>query len=183
MDVLAWRALPERPGILKGLEVSYTKDTEPRIRALLENLKPRWVIGAVHVVEGQKIEDWVKNATSIVPCLKENLNLAKSGLFNSLGHLTYFNKLTDRFRRAWLKERALLEDIAHALVETGTLLEVNTATWPPMPPEEFWGIYAEAGGELVALGSDAHRAHEVGRGFEEIVPRLAQLGLKPLVKI
>ena len=58
-------------------------------------------------------------------------------------------------------------------------MELNTyngrtvADWLPV-----LNIYKEVGGELITVGSDAHRTENVGRGVPEAYALLAQAGFR-----
>jgi len=49
-----------------------------------------------------------------------------------------------------------------------------------MPYGEILARYRSLGGALVTLGSDAHRADAVGKGFAEAVALLESLGFSEL---
>lgn len=75
----------------------------------------------------------------------------------------------------------LLDEILKALVERGRGLEVNTSTvaslGAPLPNASILRRYAELGGDIVTVGSDAHRPEALGRGFKDAQDLLSACGL------
>ena len=74
--------------------------------------------------------------------------------------------------------------ILEALIETGTALEVNTGGLWNGPGETYPGLevvarYRELGGERLSVGSDAHRAADVGQGMAETVAALGGVIPRP----
>ena len=75
----------------------------------------------------------------------------------------------------------LIEEILRTLIATGKALEVNTSGFRYGLPEwipgiEIWRRYRAMGGELVTIGSDAHRPEDIGAGHKEAQQMLRELG-------
>lgn len=74
-----------------------------------------------------------------------------------------------------------LDEILKILIHRGKSLECNTGglrkgTGQLNPGLEILKRYRELGGELLTLGSDAHRSGELGYGFDQTGALLKQLG-------
>ena len=102
---------------------------------------------------------------------------ARSGLFDTIGHLDFVKRyLASHVEPAAFAERLeLYEPILRALVETGTALEVNTSGLRQAPRETYPGPavvarFRELGGERVTIGSDAHRADWFAHGLDGWLP-------------
>ncbi len=90
---------------------------------------------------------------------------ARSGLFDTLGHIDFVKRfLAPHVTAADLAAAPeLLDPILRALVDSGTALEINTSGLRQAPGETYpspatVARFRELGGERVTIGSDAHRA-------------------------
>ena len=93
------------------------------------------------------------------------------GRFTVLGHLT----LPERY--AWERHRVALSfdryeerlrSILKAAVDRGLGIELNSNRGnAPLPGEKWLKIYRELGGEIITLGSDAHRPQHIACAMEE----------------
>ncbi len=96
------------------------------------------------------------------------------GRFDTLAHLTYPLRYIVGDRGIPVDLRRFddhCDAIFRALIEKGIALELNTSGWfqrygRSLPDERLLRRYRELGGELLTIGSDAHRAGDVGRGIE-----------------
>jgi len=165
-----------------GLEITYCSESANEVKKSIADLSPGFRIGAVHYIGNDLIDEWFKTADSLEPYFAEVLSCASSGLFHCLAHLDYFNKITDRFRDYSAGYRPFLDEIIEALLDTGTLPEVNTSSLRrglrvTMPGPDFLELFRDSGGRKVYLGSDAHRPGEVGYGLETGLEMIRDLGL------
>ncbi len=93
--------------------------------------------------------------------------------FDSLAHLTYpFRYLPASWRNGdyspWMP---LIDEIFDILIKNGKSLEINTSgvrkgQGMTSPDEPLVRRYFERGGRRITIGSDAHRAHEVGADLD-----------------
>jgi histidinol-phosphatase (PHP family) len=117
----------------------------------------------------------------------EVLGAARSGLFDTVGHLDVVKKYLSRnlpaARLAVAPE--LYAEVLRALVESGTALEVNTSGLRQAPGETYptaaiVALFRELGGTAVTAGSDAHRSETVAFGLEQGYRLLAEAGFEEL---
>lgn len=165
-----------------GLEITYCSESADDVKRAIAELSPGFRIGGVHYMGTELVDEWFKTADDLEPYFSEVLKCVSSGLFHCLAHLDYFNKITDRFRNYMTRYRPWIDETIRALLDTGTLPEVNTSSMrrglaQPMPGPEFLELYRKAGGERVYLGSDAHRPGEVSYGFETALEMIRTAGL------
>lgn len=114
--------------------------------------------------------------------LAQQLRHIAWGKFSVLGHLTLpLRYANERFHMGVTFEKHMdgVTAVLRALVEKGIGLECNTNRGhSPLPGAEILGLYREMGGEIVTLGSDAHRPESVGLGIREGQALLRQCGFR-----
>ncbi len=191
----AERWAPHGVAIRYGLEVSYESRREAEIREHLASHRYDFVIGSVHVgsespYHESRVAGWVAGrplGAVLEPYFGEVAAAARSGLFDTLGHLDFVKRyLWPHVLPDELAARLDLYDpILRALVESGTGLEVNTSglrqvTRETYPSGAVVGRFRELGGERVTAGSDAHRADWFAHGLEEGYRLVAGAGFSTL---
>lgn len=110
---------------------------------------------------------------------REVLKLVETGGFDVLAHLD----LPKRYLGKPEGQSPLLDRILSLLVEKGIALEVNTSPLRKglkecAPDYEILSRYRSLGGQLVTVGSDAHRISDVGSGFSYAASLLLKAGFK-----
>jgi len=179
-----------------GVELTYNRSWEDEIRDHVARHTYDFTIGSVHDWPGSPYRDrqgiaaWVSgrsDAEVVEPYVAEILGAARSGLFDSLGHLDVVKKYLGGHvpvgRLAGAPE--LYEEVLRALVESGTALEVNTSGLRQAPRETYptaaiVAMFRELGGTAVTAGSDAHRAETFAFGLEDGYRLLAEAGFEEL---
>ena len=173
-----------RMGIEAGLEMG-TMDQMP---ALLSGLD--YVVGSQHVVYGQdpyyqKVWEGHSQRAIYEEYLAESLRCAQAcDFYDVLGHLGYIAKFCpyeDKLMRYGDFPDAV-DAVLKTLVEKGKGLEVNTnglyMTPDTMPEMPVVRRYRELGGEIIAVGSDAHYEPVVGHAVSETLNMLKSIGFK-----
>jgi histidinol-phosphatase (PHP family) len=178
-----------------GVEVTYERAFEPEIRAHLTRHRYDFVIGSVHVgpdspYVAERVAAWVAGRRLdevVAPYFDEVLAAARSGLFDTLGHIDFVKRyLHPHVAPAALAAAPeLYEPILEALVRSGTALEVNTSglrqsPGETYPPEPVVARYRVLGGNAVTAGSDAHRANDFAFGLADGYRVVARAGFDQL---
>ncbi len=191
----AERWAPLGVAIRFGLEVSWESDREDEIRAYLAGHPYDFVIGSVHITPDSpyhvsRVERWVAGRSIdeiVAPYFAEVEAAARSGLFDTLGHLDFVKRyVASHLEPAAFAERLDLYDpILRALVESGTGLEVNTSGLRQAPRDTYPGPavvarFRELGGERLSAGSDAHRLDWFAHGLEDGYRIAAEAGFDAL---
>jgi histidinol-phosphatase (PHP family) len=170
----------DRVAIRFGVEISYESAREEEIRDHLGRHAYDYTIGSVHVMSyspytPSRVATFVSGKPLdqvVAPYFAEVVAAARSGLFDTIGHLDYVKKYLARHvspaRLAAAPE--LLDPVLVALVEAGVALEVNTSGLRQAPRETYptaaaVARYRELGGRRVTVGSDSHRATSFGSGL------------------
>ena len=104
------------------------------------------------------------------------------GHFSVLGHLTlplrYLNELRG-FQLTFDDFGAEIGEILRIVVQSGRGIELNTNHGHQFLPDGKWlRLYRSLGGEIITLGSDAHRPCDVGRSIREGQELLRQCGFR-----
>jgi len=122
-----------------------------------------------------------------LPYFEDLLRAAQSGLGDVLGHLDlvkrYGTRHYGRFEPTAFEEE--IRAVLRAAIETGTGLELNTSGLRQSPGEPYPSLtvlewYRALGGELLTIGSDAHRAEDLGAGLDEALALARQAGFRAL---
>ena len=173
-----------------GIELGQPHRDPVLAQQILSEFEFDLVLGSVHRVPdfGEIFNLLQEDDSNIVrQVLKqyfdELLELISWNKFDVLAHLWYpvryinseelFDEFTDE-----------ISEVLKLLAENGKALELNTSTKGKDLSRlilDCLHVYAKHGGKLVTLGSDAHRAEVVGRGFEQARELLISCGFNSYV--
>lgn len=181
-----------------GLEVDFMADGSGGGAAWLDELATAadwdYLIGSVHYLPGgwdvdnpkwlgsgrweeQPVEDvWTAYFAAYEACLR-------SRCFDFYGH----PDLVKKFRHVPAGDlRRFYEPIVQAVVDTGAILEINTAGWrntagEQYPSRLFLELLASTGSPVV-ISSDAHRPEDVGRDFDRALALAWECGFRHTVR-
>lgn len=105
--------------------------------------------------------------------------------FDVLGHLDLVKRYTRRFFDTYDVSPCadLIDDILRACLDADLTPEINTSSLrqglnETMPGPSTVRRYAELGGTSMSLGSDSHRAEDIGAGFDVAVAMLRAAGIQ-----
>ncbi|NLK40085.1 MAG: histidinol-phosphatase HisJ family protein [Clostridiales bacterium] len=176
-----------------GIELSDAAYVPKLARAIIDQYPFDFVLGALHNLNNtpdfyyfnyEKMGD-IQIEHLFAHSLREISEMLNFEGICSLAHLTYMhryvmaagrnldiNKFTDQIVLIYEK-----------MIHKGIALELNTSPlrsgYPhTMPPLELIKLYRSCGGELVTVGSDAHRADHVGAGIKEGYEMLRAVGFR-----
>jgi len=178
-----------------GVEVTYERAYEEDIRGWLRRHPHDYVIGSVHISEdspykASSVAGFVAGRPLpeiVAPYFDEVIGAARSGLFDTIGHLDFVKRyLVPHVLPAQLGAAPeLYEPVLAALLETGTALEVNASGLRQLPRETYPSAavvarYRELGGRHVTVGSDAHRTDWFAYGLRAAYRQAADAGFEAL---
>lgn len=176
--------------IRAGVEIDYQNWFENEIADYLESHEFDFVIGSVHYVDRQMVMTPEYNLSrtrhqAYTDYFRAISDSVKTGLFDILGHLEYANR---RGVTAWGPYRTEdyedeIQEICAALLKYNTALEINTAglhqniglTYPTL---ETASIYAQMGGKLLSIGSDAHHPDQLAYSYSTPARDAISIGLE-----
>ena len=183
----------------KGIEVCYQPDKMAFILDFLDShrfdlviLSVHWAFGrAVHVREHfaeMDADAFVRHHLNAVRAATEDVaRLAKSGRqpFNVLGHLDFARRYSRSFYGSEheVTDGPVIDAILTNCLTAGLIPEINTSTLrnnmrSPMPGPAIIKRYAELGGQMMSLGSDAHKAECIGSHFADALVLMRDAGLQ-----
>ena len=123
----------------------------------------------------------------VAPYYAEIVAAARSGLFDTIGHLDVVKRyLHPHITAADLGLRPDLQEPAlRAIIESGTALEINSSglRYPgaeTYPSAAVVARYRELGGERVVVGSDAHSRGSFAARLDTSYEHLAAAGFEAL---
>ena len=148
-----------------------------------------FVIGSAHMLSekfgsvdmiGFFPESETEARAAVLDSLEQNLKLARWGQFSVLGHLT----LPLRYLREEHQIPATFDgfekeigEIFEILIANGCGIELNTNRGHlPLPDAKWLKMYRELGGEIITLGTDAHRPIDLGCAIRERQNLLKECG-------
>lgn len=167
------------------LRIGIEMGLQPHLKGFCENIahsKPfDFIIGSTHVANGKDpyFKEFYEGRTDkeayrevLLDTLK-NIQMHES--FDSLGHLDYMvrygkNREKEYSYRTFADE---IDEILKCLIQHGKGLEVNAGGLKyglpfAHPHPDVLKRYKELGGEIITIGSDAHRPEHVGYDFQKV---------------
>ncbi len=140
-----------------------------------------FVLGSLHMIPGYG-DLYFQHYTSQAQCdrlfdlyLDELQQIAELDFYDVLAHLGYGRRYMcrDGMDAAMTLERfgEKIERLLRTVVDNGRGLEINCSGirdgCGPFPSEEILRLYRSLGGELITVGSDAHRPEDAAKGIRE----------------
>ena len=172
----------EVPGLIihRGMEFGMTVDNREQFKKDLQRRPFDFVLGSVHFVDDLDVyfeEFW--EGKSIFQAERRYLEATLDCVrlhddFDVLAHLTYIAKTHCHPAPrpvAFAEHRELIDEILKVVAQKGKGLEMNTSGMDRcgafLPAREYFLRFKELGGEIVTVGSDAHRTNRVGQYSRE----------------
>lgn len=180
----------EVPGltIRRGVEYGLYEDNQERMRRELKERSYDFVLGSIHFVDDIDVyfqEYWQGKTVSqaqrryfetMLQCVRVHED------YDVLAHMTYLHKGAGSPVKTPMPlndHRELIDEILKTLVSKGKGLELNTSGMDKcggfLPTEDYFRRFRELGGEIVTIGSDAHRANRVGQYSREACDVLKEI--------
>ena len=144
------------------------------VSRVLEN-EYDYVIGSMHNIKGDidlaMTEYTPQNSSAFFEeYFQLLLGSAKQGLYDCLGHIDYPKRYAALYRIKFNYRLYMtyIDDILRAEIQNGKGIEINCSgkrqlindTLPSFPIVKR---YKELGGEIITVGSDAHKLNDVGK--------------------
>ena len=168
----------EIPGlkICRGMEFGMTHDNVAQFQEDLKRRHFDFVLGSIHFVDGLDVyfEPWWRGKTVFQAerrYMEATLDCVQlHDRFDVLAHLTYIAKTHCHPAPRpvpYGEHREIIDEILRILAAKGKGLEINTSGIDRcggfLPTADVFRRFKELGGEIVTIGSDAHRTDRVGQ--------------------
>ncbi|MCL1982833.1 MAG: histidinol-phosphatase HisJ family protein [Clostridiales bacterium] len=175
--------------VVKGIEIGIQSGgTLAKCESAANGYPYDFVLGSFHAALDQALDtQYFKNRdaaeglydfyTYMASCLAEYSNYDVVGHFNVVDR--YVDPVPD-----YSPYMEVIESILKSLVEDGKGLEFNTSSRSygmgarTMPSSDILKLYKSLGGEIITIGSDAHKAADVGRDYHQAVETLKSSGFR-----
>ena len=168
----------EVPGLVirRGMEFGMTPDNTAQFKKDLLRRPFDFVLGSIHFVDDLDVyfEEWW-SGKSVFQAERRYLDTTLECVrvhddFDVLAHLTYIAKTHPHPAPRpvpYAEHREVIDEILRTLASKGKGLEMNSSGVDRcggfLPTAEYFRRFKELGGEIVTIGSDAHRADRVGQ--------------------
>lgn len=168
----------EVPGltIRRGVEYGLYNDNVERMHQELQQRNYDFVLGSIHFVDDIDVyfaEYWQGKTVweaqrryfeTMLECVRVHDD------FDVLSHMTYLHKGAGspvKTPLPYADHREIIDEILRILAAKGKGLELNTSGMDRcggfLPTPDYFRRFKELGGEIVTVGSDAHRSDRVGQ--------------------
>ncbi len=173
-----------------GIEIGQPTQNLEYANKLLDNANYDFIIGSLHNNENEldyldldygkiDIDEY------LTKYYNEILQMCNWGKFDVLGHLDYPSRYLARVLAKYdmLKYKDEIAKIFLKLINDGKGIEVNTSTTKDilgrtMPQFELIKLYKDLGGQIITIGSDAHKTEYIGLNFENAREQIINAGFK-----
>lgn len=174
-----------------GMEYGLTPELGERLKTLATSYPFDFIIGSSHVVdrvdpyypiywEGKTEEAGILR---YFESILENLDFCSD--FDVYGHIDYIIRYMPSGKKSYSYElyQEIIEKCLRRLISMGKGIEINTAGFKyglnaPNPRMEIIQRYRELGGEIITIGSDAHKPEHLAFAFEHIPEILKQCNFR-----
>ena len=199
-ELAAARAAESRVRLHQGVEITYQSALDDEIRAWLGRDPWDYIVASVHMID--YADGWAmiseprtarayfahhSQRQAYIPYFQEVLRAVESGLGDVVGHVDLVKRYGVTYYGPF--EPTSFEDeiraVLQAAIEGGVGLEINTSGLRQLPGECYpdpavlrW--YREMGGEILAVGSDAHAAADLGLGVADAIGLAQALGFRAI---
>ena len=113
----------------------------------------------------------------------DNILIHKELNFNVYGHLDYINRYGNYDNKilSYIDFKNIIDEILKTLIEHGKGIEINTSGFryglnQTHPQTEILKRYKELGGEILTVGSDAHKASDISADFDKAYEIIKSVG-------
>ena len=178
--------------ILTGIELGIQPHIIDRLDALVSKYPFDFIIGSVHVVDNMDpyFKEYWENRTEedgILRCFKAVKESCENFQeFHVCGHIDYIVRYAPSTKTSYKEYsysyyKDVLDEILRTVIKHQKGIEVNTSGYKyglghPHPKTEIIKRYKELGGEVITIGSDAHKPEHLCYDFDKAESLLKECG-------
>lgn len=182
----------ERIEVLMGIEFGLQTHLGETYKKIATTYPFDYIIGSIHILDGvdpyggkffsgeMTDEKGYHRAFEIT---LENLKQCED--FDALGHMDYVVRYSKGRETSYHPKEYMekIDEILKVLIQHNKALEFNTGGWKyglpfAHPHQEILKRYKELGGEMITIGSDAHRPEHIAYDFHKVSDVLKACGFK-----
>jgi HisJ family histidinol phosphate phosphatase len=179
--------------VLCGVELGQATFDEGLAASIISDRRVDFVIASLHQLpdkddfaflnyDGEDIDSLLREYFG------EILKLCEWGKFDALGHLTYTMRYIEGewgLKPDLSNLDGIIADCLRLLAEKGRGLEINSSGLrqrygKAFPDLKYIKMFKEAGGEIITVGSDAHKTEDLGKGIKECAELAKEAGFKKI---
>ncbi len=182
------------PRVKLGIELDYHPQLVADAASVIQQYPFDYVLGSVHIHTGLYADEIREMSYDevIAFALRMTVEAVDTGLFDAIAHLDFFRWLSDANRfGAWpgnydpRNHQDAFMALLQRMADKDVALEVNSsgmnkafASLLPCPEVLTWARDFDL---MYVFGSDAHDAHKVGFGYQDVRTALAPCQIERLV--
>ncbi|MBR3692236.1 MAG: histidinol-phosphatase HisJ family protein [Clostridia bacterium] len=171
--------LGDRIALPFGVEIGQATQVPEKAAAVLAGEDYDFIIGSLHNIRGQvdfgliEYQSAEECADMLRRYVAELYELCAGEVFDVVGHVDYpLRYMRRRFDVDFCPLEEELRALFSLIAEKGKGIEINTKVLRGQNPiytqqDYLLRLFREQGGEILTLGSDAHRPEDVGAGLRE----------------
>lgn len=175
--------------IIKGIEIGIQHgETHIKCHAAAEAFPYDFILGSFHCSSGEDLYSEYFKTRNDEEGVKEFYDYVYQGIcefnnFDVLGHINVIDRYVGKIPN-YFQYMDKIELILKKLIEMGKGIELNTSSFRynlgdrTTPSKEILKLYKDLGGEIITIGSDAHRESHVGYMYKEATEILTSHGFK-----
>ncbi|SEQ95628.1 histidinol-phosphatase HisJ family protein [Piscibacillus halophilus] len=171
--------------IRKGIELGIQPHLIDQYKELIKANHFDFIILSMHTTDckdlhsGKLFEDctldvaYEKYYTELLECVK------RYDAFSILGHIDLVTRY--KYEDGVHHFHEVMEDIFKTIIPRGQGIEINTSGYKYnmnrlLPSKDILQLYYDMGGEIITVGSDAHKPERVGDRIDEAYDLLREIG-------
>lgn len=177
---LAKELLKDKLNFISGIELGEPNADFSLAESLYQDKRLDFVIASLHELP-EKLDFYFLDYAQEQPeaLLEEYfqilLEISRKACFDVLGHVTYplrYIQGEAGIQIPMQKYEEMLAECFKAVIKNHKGIELNTSGYrqkygKPFPDEKLLRLYKDLGGEILTLGSDAHKPEDLGGGIAE----------------
>lgn len=174
-----------------GIEIGVQKHLGDTLDKLIESAPFDFVLSSVHTVEGTDVSfpkyygGKTKDDAHRIYFETVLKNIDTYNNYSVCSHLDFITRYGgDEFKGLdYRLHWDIIEEILKKIIHKGKGIEINTSGFRYgenrfYPTEDIVKRYLELGGEILTIGSDAHRSEHIAMDFDRVYAFLKGIGVK-----
>ena len=166
--------------ILHGMELGEIPLDLEQTREFAASPNLDFILGSIHMLAGMQ-DFYLLDYTDPKRCkalaeayIDDNIRMAEADLVDVVAHIGFLNRYMKPQGQSvdFMEQADKLRHLFQILIQNGRGIELNTSglrqgtgcTFPDLP---ILRLYKECGGEIITIGSDAHRPADIASHFDE----------------